>query len=128
MTRTTSFAKPNNSETDSLLVGVPGDGEVKDFQLVKDEANNQADFLFAKMSDEKGYYIGMVNRYISKSWSVRPSIDKDISSTVVVFFKKIESDKKDVKITFEQENYEFDLDGNETFVSPSLRQTPRARH
>ena len=121
------FAKPNNSETDSLLVGVPGDGEVKDFQLVKDEANNQADFLFAKMSDEKGYYIGMVNRYISKSWSVRPSIDKDISSTVVVFFKKIESDKKDVKITFEQENYEFDLDGNETFVSPIATTDPEGK-
>lgn len=121
------FAKPNNSETDSLLVGVPGDGEVKDFQLVQDEANNQADFLFAKMSDEKGYYIGMVNRYISKTWSARPSIDKDISSTVVVFFKKIESDKKDVKITFEKENYEFDLDGNETFVSPIATTDPEGK-
>ena len=123
------FARPNNADTDSLLVGAAdGDGDVNVFQLVKDQANNQADFLYAAMSDAKGYYVGVVDFYgFFQMWVVSPTIDEDISSTVITFFKKVDSDKKDLKITFEKDNYEFDLDGAETFVSPIATTDPEGK-
>jgi len=121
------FAKTKNEETDSLLVGVPSDDDVKVFQLVKDQANNQADFLYAHMSDKMDYYVGVYKMLFMNSWVVRSSINKDISSTVITFFKKVESNKKDLKIVFEKDNYEFDLDGGIDFISPIASTEPEER-
>lgn len=123
------FARPNNADTDSLLVGAAdGEGDVNTFQLVKDQANNQADFLYAKMGDGKDYYVGVTTVvYILHMWGVRPSINEDISSTVVTFFKKVESEKGDVNIIFEQDHYEFDLDGGSTFTSPIATIDPEGK-
>lgn len=122
------FAKVN-SEKDSLLVGAgDGDGEVNTFKLVKDDANNQAEFLYAHMSDSKDYYVGVYSLYsIINSWTVRSSINEDISSTVITFFKRVESEKKDLKIIFEKDNYDFDLDGGGTFTSPIATTDPEGK-
>lgn len=122
------FAK-NNSDKDSLLVGAgDGDGEVNTFKLVKDDANNQAEFLYAHMSDSKDYYVGVYSLYsIINSWTVRSSINEDISSTVITFFKRVESEKKDLKIIFEKDNYEFDNDGGGTFESPIATTDPEGK-
>ena len=122
------FAKVN-SDKDSLLVGAgTGEGEVNTFQLVKDQANNQADFLYAHMSDDMDYYVGVYSLYsIINSWTVRSSINEDISSTVLTFFKRIETEKKDLKIIFEKDNYDFDLDGGGTFTSPIATTEPEEK-
>ena len=122
------FAKVN-SEKDSLLVGAgSGDGEVNTFKLVKDDANNQAEFLYAHMSDSKDYYVGVYSLYsIINSWTVRSSINEDISSTVITFFKRVESEKKDLKIIFEKDNYDFDNDGGGTFTSPIATTDPEGK-
>lgn len=122
------FAK-DNSDKDSLQVGAgTGEGEVNTFQLVEDQANNKAQFLYAHMSDSKDYYVGMYSLYsIINSWVVRTSINEDISSTVITFFKRVESEKKDLNIVFEKDNYEFDLDGGGTFTSPIATTTPEEK-
>ena len=122
------FAK-NNSDKDSLLVGAgTGEGEVNTFKLVKDQANNQAEFLYAHMSEDKDYYVGLYSLYsIMFSWTVRPSINEDISSTVITFFKRVESEKKDLKIIFEKDNYDFDNDGGGTFESPIATTDPEGK-
>lgn len=122
------FAK-NNSDKDSLLVGAgTGEGEVNTFQLVKDQANNQAEFLYAMMNDDKNCYVGMYSIYsIMFNWTVRPSINEDISSTVITFFKRVESEKKDLKIIFEKDNYDFDNDGGGTFESPIATTDPEGK-
>ena len=125
------FAKVN-SEKDSLLVGAgTGEGEVNTFQLVKDQANNQADFLYAHMSEDKDYYVGVYSLYsIINTWAVRSSINEDISSTVLTFFKRIETELKDLKIIFGKDNYEFDLDGDtpaEDFASPIASTDPEGK-
>ena len=77
------------------------------------------------MSDDKNYYVGMYSVYsIMFNWTVRPSINEDISSTVITFFKRVESEKKDLKIIFEKDNYDFDLDGGGTFESPIAKTDP----
>ena len=125
------FAKVN-SEKDSLLVGAgDGDGEVNTFKLVKDDANNKAEFLYAHMSDSKDYYVGVYSLYsIINSWTVRSSINEDISSTVITFFKRVESVKKDLEIKFDKDNYEFDLDGDipvGDFASPVATTAPEEK-
>ena len=122
------FAK-DNSDKDSLQVGAgTGEGEVNTFQLVKDQANNQADFLYAHMSDSKDYYVGVYSMFsIINTWVVRTSINADISSTVLTFFKRVESEKKDLEIKFEKDNYEFDLDGGGTFTSPIATTNPEGK-
>lgn len=122
------FAK-DNSDKDSLLVGAgTGDGEVNTFQLVKDQANNKADFLYAHMSDSKDYYVGIYSLYsIINTWVARTSINEDISSTVLTFFKRVESEKKDLEIKFEKDNYEFDLDGGGTFTSAIATTNPEGK-
>ena len=125
------FAK-DNSDKDSLLVGAgTGDGEVNTFQLVKDQANNKADFLYAHMSDSKDYYVGLYSLYsFINNWVVRTSINEDISPTVITFFKRVESEKKDLEIKFEKDNYEFDLDGDtpvEDFASPVATTAPEEK-
>ena len=61
------------------------------------------------------------------NWTVRPSINKDISSTVITFFKRVESEKKDLKIIFEKDNYDFDNDGGGTFESPIATTDPEGK-
>ena len=122
------FAK-DNSDKDSLLVGAgTGEGEVNTFQLVQDQANNKADFLYAHMSESKDYYVGLYSLYsFINSWVVRTSINEDISPTVITFFKRVESEKKDLKIIFEKDNYEFDNDGGGTFESPIATTDPEGK-
>ena len=127
------FAK-NNSDKDSLLVGAvngENEDEVNTFQLVKDQANNKADFLYAHMSDSKDYYVGLYSLYsFINNWVVRTSINEDISPTVITFFKRVESEKKDLEIKFEKDNYEFDLDGDipvGDFASPVATTAPEEK-
>ena len=119
----------DNSDKDSLLVGAgEGEGEVNVFQFAEDQANNKALFLAAEMSESKNYYVGVYSLYsIINSWTVRSSINEDISSTVITFFKREVSSKQDLEIKFEKDNYEFDLDGGGTFTSPIATTAPDER-
>lgn len=93
------------------------------FDLVKDEANNHADFLHITTnsgdSQSENRYVGVYSILkILKSWKTKTSIDDDIKGTVIQFFKKVVSTKDDVVITFEKSNYEADLDNTSAFTSP----------
>jgi len=119
----------DKSDKDSLLVGAgEGEGEVNVFQFAEDQANNKALFLAAEMSESKNYYVGVYSLYsIINSWTVRSSINEDISSTVITFFKREVSTKQDLEIKFEKDNYDFDLDGGGTFTSPIATTAPDER-
>ena len=127
------FAK-NNSDKDSLLVGAvngESEDEVNTFQLVKDQANNKADFLYAHMSDSKDYYVGLYSLYsFINNWVVRTSINEDISPTVITFFKRVESERK----TWRLNSRKTTMSSTSTVTSPSeisphlsLRRLPRKR-
>lgn len=82
---------------DGLRVGDPTDKKYA-FGLVKDENNNNADFLAVDMDGENSRIVGVKNKYISKSWNTKTSIDSDINKTVIAFFKKVESNLPDAGI------------------------------
>ena len=60
------------SDDAGLRVGAgTGDGEVNTFGLVADQANNKADFLYAKMSDTEERYVGVYSMFtMINSWII----------------------------------------------------------
>lgn len=86
------------------------------FDLVKDDANNKADFLHIKTGDNNRF-VGVKSMLsIINNWNTKTTIDDDIKGTVITFFKRIISNKGDISLKFEQENYDADL--SEAFESP----------
>ncbi len=117
------------NKDNGLRVG--GSDGVNTFNTIQDEGNKRAQFLYTVVNDTNRV-VGMYSMMsISNNWRTKMSIDDQIKGTVTAFFRKSDSSKNDVVLSFvntngeEDYNYETDLkNGADNFVAPTLTGLP----
>ena len=117
---TTNYLYATDAD-DGLRVGT---GTPNSFAISVGGTNN-SNFLCTK-TGENNRYIGVYSFLsIINSWESKTSIDDDIKNSATIFFKKVESSKTDVKLSFPKENYEADYSsGANSFEAPTATCDP----
>ena len=97
-----------------------GTNDNKTFNIVVDENNNKADFLFNTATSR---YVGVNG---GSDWRCYTSINNNIKATITTFYKKVvtEVTGEPITMTFPEDNYDVDI--NDGFTAPVASITPAA--